>query len=123
MFGFLAALGPIGIAAAVVGTVATVAMSSSSSSSSSSSNRREVEEDYKKNKKDELQGDIENYINQQTRYIKQKYNTDISINNIKVKIINTDKSLNKRIKKVKTSTQEIQQVINILLEAKNEAIS
>jgi uncharacterized protein YqeY len=125
--------------------------SSDDSSSSRSSNRREVEEDYKEDKRDELQEDIKDYIDTQILYIKQKYNADIYINDTmselsntpelngffghignlaniniekdpKVKIQNKDKSLNNAIKNIKASVNEKQQVISLLEEAKNETI-
>lgn len=149
MLGFLASVfgGPVGLTVAVVSTVATVAMASSSSSSggSKSSNREEVESDYREDKKERIQADIDDYIKMQTQYIKQKYNVEIAIRNefeailftimgpiVKnqtsddgslIQIIKEDKTLENTIEKLKVDISDIETAIELLEGEKSEIIS
>lgn len=81
----LAAFGPIGIAAAVVGTVATAVYASSSSSSftASSSNKdaktSEAKREAIKDKNEKILNEIDIYKNKEKSRIKKKYNADIEI--------------------------------------------
>ena len=148
MFGFLAALGPVGLAAAVVGTAATVVMASSSSSgggSGKNSNRREVENEYKEDKTERIKADIDDYIEVQTQYIKQKYNVDIvindpadllfsnisrlitkdknSINDSLIHIVEQDTALEIAIKKLENDISDTETAIDLLKGEKSEVVS
>jgi len=137
---------PFLIAALVVG--AGTAMASSGGSSSRNSNRREVQYDYDKSKKEDIQNDIEKYKENSIQKIKNNYNTDIefvknnpssfdetndwfgestvslahSIKKDKVKIVNKNKIIKNEIKKLKNEVNEISILIEELETAKNETI-
>lgn len=121
-------------------------------SGSSSSNRSSVEREYKEDKKEKIQDDISDYIDKQIAFIKQKYNSDITIennaaekstgsmftnNNITmddfiirhkrqeptVEVINKDEIIAKEIKRLKSNTDELSSVVEILRGAKIETLS
>jgi len=153
MFGaLLGALGPVGWVAGGLITAATVAAASSSGGSTRHTNSNSVKREYKENKKEQLQEDIEEYIDKQIDFIKQKYNTDISVNNTvaelahipelgnfvnqlgdfknlnideapKIDIIQKDNSLRNQINILKTNASELEIVINLLRGVKSETLS
>jgi len=84
MFGFLAALGPVGMAAAAIGTVATVIYAASSSDDDeivTSSNKLEKEREAKRESEKEkdalILNDIEKYKEKERKRFKRKYNANI----------------------------------------------
>jgi len=93
------------------------------SSSSRSTNSSSVKREYKEDKKEQLQDDINEYKDKQIAFIKQKYNADISINNAVVKINQTDNKLKKHIKKSSSDIKEIESVVLLLKEAKDATLS
>jgi hypothetical protein len=150
MFGaLLGALGPVGWIAGGIITVATVA-AASSTGSSPSSNTSSAKREYKEGKKEKLQNDIDDYIKKQTKHIKLKYNADILIDdtllqsNINftgifgsnlniplekkiteapiITILKKDLTIHQKIKKLRTSTTEIESIIVLLTRAKYEPI-
>lgn len=87
MFGFLAALGPVGIAAAVVGTVGAAAygaMSDDDYETTTYSNKSEKEAEARrkveKTKKENLLNEIESYKKAQSKRLKKKYDVNIKFN-------------------------------------------
>ncbi len=144
MFGFLAAFGPVGIAAAVVGTVATAVLVSDDSSPKRRSNSKEVQDDYDEENKNKIRNDIESYEKNSIKRIKNKYDIDIefvesnpysshggimgsfgemlhTIKKDKVKIVNKNIVIKNEIKKLKNEVDEITKLIDELEVEKYEA--
>lgn len=148
MFGFLAALGPIGAVAAVAGTVG-VAVLASGSNSSKRTDEDLVRHDYNESKKDLIQEEIDLYIEKQITRVRKKYEIDISINttilelstsselesryglfgNMKslnlnetpiVEVLSENTTFTTRIKNTKSNINELTSAIKLLKEAKNE---
>jgi predicted RNase H-like nuclease (RuvC/YqgF family) len=126
MFAFLAALGPVGIGAAIVGTVATAAYAymkddeKSETTKSTSENTAHQEE---KNKI--IKTEIESFKSQQKKRLKDEYNINIEFHsNNRSKII-IDSKINIKPVSISNLENEIQELDNLISELermKNESI-
>ncbi len=77
MFAFLAALGPIGIGAAIIGTVATAAYASMKDDEKSNSESSNSDTKHNEEKNTTINGGIENYKENQKNRFKNNYGVDI----------------------------------------------
>jgi len=84
MFGFLAAFGPIGIAAAVIGTVGTVAYGAlkddeyeTTTFSNKNEKKAEARAEVRHSNRQKIHEEIKQYEKKQIKRLKEKYNADI----------------------------------------------
>jgi gas vesicle protein len=123
MFGFLAAFGPVGIVAAVVGTVATAVIASDNNSSSRSDNSGDLKRKAKEDEKSSINEKIESYKSDSKKMIKNKYKENITYTGKGVKSEKNPTSNRNVIKThlntLKSENREIEKVIEELKVAKN----
>lgn len=116
MFGFLAALGPIGIGAAIVGTIATAAYVYMKDDEKSESTKSKNQFQEEKNKI--IKTEIESFKNKEKKRLKEKYNVNIEFDlNINYKII-MDSEISKKSKIISNLENEIQELDNLIFELK-----
>lgn len=145
MFAFLAALGPIGIGAAIVGTVATAAYAAMKDDEKNESTSQNTTHHEEKNKI--IKNEIENYKNEQEKRLKEKYGINVKFGSdlfqrlssigtgilgamysnldSSSKIINIDKEIDQRFEYISKLENEIQELDNLIFELermKNESI-
>lgn len=77
MFGFLAFLGPVGIGAAIIGTVATAAYASMKNDEKSNSGTNDTDSKHREEKNNIMNKGIENYKENQKNRFKNNYGVDI----------------------------------------------
>lgn len=140
MFAFLAAFGPIGIGAAIVGTVATAAcayMKDDEKSESSPQNTTHHEE-----KNEIIKNEIKSYKKTQEKRLKKKYGINLKFgsdsfqglfNHLSIyanldsrsKVINFADEIDKKFEFISKLENEIQELDNLIVELermKNESI-
>lgn len=123
MFGFLAALGPVGMVAAVVGTVAVGVMASDSGSSSRSDDSDDLRRRAKNNEKNSIKDKIESFKLSSIKMINTRYKENITFTGVELKVTETLNSPSKIIEKHKndllSDNKDIQKIIKELEYAKN----
>jgi len=128
MFGFLAALGPVGIAAAVIGTVGTAIVASNSGSSGSSDNeeraRRRARRRQEESDRASINAEIDSFKSSSIKRIKIKYKEDITFVEKKLKLQNNHTSHARVVENhyisLEKDNQEIKKLIKELEKAKDE---
>mgnify|MGYP000199122666 CR=1 FL=1 len=123
MFAFLAALGPVGIGIAVVGTVATAAyayMKDDENSEDTKSNTADI--NHRKEKNTIIKNEIEKYKNSQINRLNNKYDVNIEFNSNK--IIISDTEINNKFEYISRLENDIQELSNLIFQLeriKNES--
>ena len=131
MFGFLAALGPVGIAAAVIGTVGTAIVASNSGSSGSSGSsdneeraRRRARRRQEESDRASINAEIDSFKSSSIKRIKIKYKEDITFVEKKLKLQNNHTSHARVVENhyisLEKDNQEIKKLIKELEKAKDE---
>ena len=140
MFAFLAALGPIGIGAAIVGTVATAAYAAMKDDEKNESTSQNTTHHEEKNKI--IKNEIENYKNEQEKRLKEKYGINVKFDsdlfhglfnhlsnssfteswysnlNSSSKVIQLTDEIDKKFEYISKLENEIQELDNLIFELK-----
>jgi hypothetical protein len=119
MFAFLAALGPVGIGIAVVGTVVTAAYAYKNSEDTKS-NTADI--NHRKEKNTIIKNEIEKYKNSQINRLNNKYDVNIEFNSNK--IIISDTEINNKFEYISRLENDIQELSNLIFQLeriKNES--
>lgn len=127
MFAFLSVLGPVGIGAAILGTVATAAYAYMKDDEKSETDNNSIQMNYEEEKNRIIKSEIANYKKTQKKRLKDKYSLNIKFNsnlNNEHKII-MDNEINKNLEFIYKLENEIQELENLIFELermKNESI-
>lgn len=140
MFAFLAALGPIGIGAAIVGTVATTAYGCMKDDEKSESSPENTTHNEEKNKI--IKNEIKNYKKLQEKRLKEKYGINVKFGSdlfqglfhrsssigymgglyanldSSSKVINLSDEIDKKFESIPKLEDEIQELDNLIFELK-----
>ncbi len=117
MFAFLSVLGPVGIGAAIVGTVATAAYAYLKDDEENESTKNTIKSSTHHEEKNKIiKIEIENFKKKQKIRLKDKYSVNIEFNlNNGYKII-MDSKVSKKTESVIKLENEIQELDNLILE-------